>query len=120
MNKFGMFTAAVVTASGLAMSAAGLASAETTPAQPPVSTGSAPGLPVLLGQILSGSAGTPKATGADTVATETGSASGSSLSGAVSGAGNVAGTTATGSAGTGTGSALPLCVVNPTTSGCPQ
>ncbi|RDI63340.1 hypothetical protein [Nocardia pseudobrasiliensis] len=83
MNKFGMFTAAVLTASGLALGATGIASAE--PAQPPVSTGSAPGLPLLLGQLLSGSASAPKPTGAEAVATETGSASGSSLSGGLSG-----------------------------------
>ncbi|MFI5782896.1 hypothetical protein [Nocardia sp. NPDC051570] len=58
MSKFRMFTAAVLTASGLAMGAAGVASAAETPA-PPVSTGSAPGLPLLIGKILSGSAGTP-------------------------------------------------------------
>ncbi|RDI68422.1 hypothetical protein [Nocardia pseudobrasiliensis] len=161
MNTFRKFTAAALLASGLAVSVTGLASAETTPAQPPVSTGSAtwlplllgqilsgsagpakpapaanavagetvpgqppvstgsaPGLPLLLGQILSGSASTPKPTGAETVATESGSASGSSLGGGVSGTGNIAGAPSTGSAGT--GSALPLCVVNPTTPGCPK
>ncbi|MGY2062990.1 hypothetical protein ACW9HQ_49570, partial [Nocardia gipuzkoensis] len=152
--------AAAVIASGLTVSATGLAAAEVTPAQPPVSTGSATWLPLLIGQILSGSAGTPKPasaeavaadpaqppvstgsapglplllgqilsgsasaakpTGAETVAPGTGSASGSSVSGGVTGTGAVAGTPATGSAGAGTGSALPLCVVNPTTPGCPK
>ncbi len=158
MNTFRKFTAAAVIASGLAAGATGLASADTTLPQPPVSTGSAPGLPLLLGQILSGSAGTPKPTsveavaadpaqppvstgsapglplllgqilsgsasapkpaGAETGAPGTGSASGSSFNGGVTGTGNIATAPSTGSAGT--GSALPLCVTNPTTPGCPK